>query len=259
MYGLAPGVPGDRPVTRAGRRHPLRALAAALVGACCLVVAVVAGAQADARLTRPPTPAELSAAAATAVADRWRTWPAGRIFPAQLGYSTSLLTQETARRVGIAPATACRASLDAALGGLAARSGCRAAVRATYVDQLQGVVFTIGVLAFGSVRRAAAFARGLASADAGAGAGVTGLRAQAFPGTAGAAFNDAARQASTKAQAGPYVVLTVSGYADGRPAAATGERDAPVFAPATQLAAEVIGPLTTPAQVNCGDHAEWSC
>jgi hypothetical protein len=255
MYGLAPGVPGDQPIKRAGRGRLLRALAAALAAACCLVVAVVAGAQADARLTRPPTPAELSAAAATAVADRWRTWPAGRIFPVQIGYGTSLLTQETARRVGIAPATTCRASLDAALAGLAVRSGCRAVVRATYVDELQGVVFTVGVLAFGSARRAAAFARGLP----GGGAGVTGLRAQAFPGTASAAFNDAARQASTKAQGGPYVVLTVSGYADGRPAAATGERQGSVFAPAAQLAAAVIGPLTTPAQVNCGDHAEWSC
>jgi hypothetical protein len=256
MYGLAPGVPGDAPpAPRAGRRRLLRTLAAALAAAICLVVAIVAGVQAHARLTRPPTAAELSAAAATAVADRWRLWPAGRIFPARLGYSTGLLTQETALRVGISPATACRAGLDAALGALARRDGCVAAVRATYVDQLQGVVFTVGVLAFGSARRAAAFARGMP----GGGASVTGLRAQAFPGTAGAAFNDAARQASTRAQQGPYVVLTASGYADGRPAAATGERNSSVFAPASQLAAEVIGPLTTPAQVNCGDHAEFSC
>lgn len=251
----APGFPGGLPQT-AGRprRQLLRVLGAAAAAVCYLVVAVVVGAQADARLTRPPTQAERSAAAALAVADRWRTWPAGRIFPAQLGYGTSLLTQETASRVGIGPATSCRAGLDAALGGLAAHYGCRAVVRATYVDQLQGVVFTIGVLAFGSARGAAAFARGVPGLGTG-----TGLRVQAFPGTASAAFNDTARQASTKTQHGPYVVMTASGYADGRAAAATGESNSSVFAPAAQLAAAVIAPLSKPVQVNCGDHAEWSC
>lgn len=250
----APGFPGGAPHTagRPRRQQLLRVVGAAAAAVCYLVVAIVAGAQAHARLTRPPTQAELSAAAALAVADRWRTWPAGRIFPAQLGYGTSLLTQETASRMGIAPATPCRAGLDAALGRLAVRYGCRAAVRATYVDQLQGVVFTVGVLAFGSARGAAAFARGVPG-------GGTGLRAQAFPGTASAAFSDAARQASTKTQHGPYVVMTASGYADGRAATVTGESNSSVFAPAAQLAGDVIAPLSKPAQVNCGDHAEWSC
>lgn len=255
MDVTAPGFPGGPPRTAGrARRQLLLALGAATAGVCYLALAILTGTQAHARLTRPPTTAELSAAAAIAVADRWRTWPAGRIFPAQLSYGTSQLTQETASRVGIAPATSCRAGLDPALRGLAARYGCRAAVRATYVDQLQGVVFTIGVLAFSSARQATAFAHGIPGKGSGA-----GLLAQAFPGTASAAFNDAARQALTKTQQGPYVVLTASGYADGRPAAVTGEPNSSVFAPASQLAAEVIAPLAKPAKVNCRDHAEWSC
>ncbi len=238
---------------RRGRR-PLRILAAIVTAACCLAVAVVAGTAAHAELTSKPTSAELSAAAAQAMADRWRSWPAGRIFPPELGYSTSLLTQETARRLGISRSATCAASIDTTLDRLARREGCRAALRATYVDELQGVVYTVGILAFGSPRRAAAFARGLPSGQA----GVTSLRAEAFGGTASAAFNDAARQAATVSQQGPYVVLTVAGYADGQSAVATAERRSSVFAPAAQLAAEIIGPLTAPVQVNCASRA-WSC
>jgi hypothetical protein len=224
----------------------------AVVG--CLVVAGVTGAAARTDLTRKPTAAELSAAAAVAEANRWRTWPSGQIFPAELGYSTNLLTQENAQRVGIAPATACAGGLDASLRGLAVRDGCRAVLRATYVDQLQGVVYTLGVVAFASPRRAAAFIRGLAQAPS----DNTGLSALAFAGTASATFTDPARQVATSRQGGPYVLLTVAGYADGRPAAATLQRRASDFTPATQLAAEVITPLTVPAVVNCQSRA-FSC
>lgn len=256
MYWAAPGVPGEPEPTarRPGRGSLWWLLAVTITAACCLVAAIVTGTIAHARLTSRPTSAELSAAAAMAVADRWRTWPAGRIFPARLGYTTaSLATQETASRVGISPSAGCRAGIDATLDRLASRYGCRGVVRATYVDELQGVVFTIGVLAFGSAGRAGGFVLALPEG------GVSGVQAAAFAGTAGAAFTDAARQAFTSAHQGPYAVLTTSGYADGRPAAATGESNSSVFAPASQLAAEVIGPLTVPVQVNCDDHAEWSC
>ena len=121
---------------------------------CCLVVAVLAGRAAIAQQTRPPTAAERAAAAAVAVARRWRTWPAGRIFPATLGYTTSLLNNDTARRVGISPDDTCAAALDPALACPARRDGCRAGLRASYVDELQGVVYTTGVLAFPSPAKA---------------------------------------------------------------------------------------------------------
>lgn len=148
-------------------------------------------------------------AAAAAVAGRWRAWPAGRIFPAGLGYVTALQTTEIARREGISAGSGCRSAIVATAGRQALRDGCRAALRATYADQLQGVVYTIGVFAFAGPRGAAAFLRALAADPPGgpAGSGSSagrfhasgaasvlaaekapryGLRALAVPGTAAA-------------------------------------------------------------------------
>src|SRR6266702_1309007 len=252
-WGQQPAQPPVRP-RRGGSGVRGAALVASLllVAAVCLVTAVVAGMEARAEQTRPPTAAERSQAAAAAVADRWQRWPTGMIFPASLSYTTSLLTQETARRIGIGPGYACSAALAGPVAGLARRDGCRAAVRATYADQLQGVLFTTGVLAFPTPERAAAFARAIAADRLPA-----GLRALAFPRTVSARFDDAARQVTTRRQAGPYVVITVAGYADGRPAAAA-QRRSSVFAPSRQLTSAILTPLAKPATVNCA-NPEWSC
>jgi type VII secretion-associated serine protease mycosin len=219
-----------------------------------LAVAVVAGGRAHAELVRKPTPAELSAAAATGTAQRWEREPAGQVFPARIAYTTSLNTTETASRVGIAPAGECAAAVDGTLTNQAQRDGCVAALRADYTDQLRGVVYTLGVLAFGSNARASDFYDNLPSAQYPA----TGLRALGMPGTAAALFGEAARQLASAQLAGPYVVLAVAGYTDGRPASAAGERRDVVFEPATQLATAVATPLAKPVAVRCGGM-EWSC
>src|SRR5262245_26086941 len=82
-------------VARGGRREMVVLVLAA---AAFLGILVVASLAARADLTRGPTAAQRSAAAAAAVAARWRTWSAGRIFPAALGYDTDLLTTEDADR-----------------------------------------------------------------------------------------------------------------------------------------------------------------
>jgi hypothetical protein len=225
----------------------------ALAGAACLVTLVVAGSRARAEQTRPPTAAERAAAASAAVAGRWRTWRAGRIFPATLGYVTDLRTHEMAQRVGISPADGCAAALAGVLAAVAQRDGCRAGLRATYLDGLQGVVYTAGVFAFGSAGRAAAFVGAVTSS-----ALPDGLRAFGPTGTSAARFDDAARQSAAAESAGPYVVLTVAGYADGRPASASGERRLSIFAPASQLAGELLAPLSRPVTVNCASR-EWAC
>ena len=240
---------------RAARHRGLVIALTALGGVCCLVAAVLAGHAAIAQQTRRPTAAERAAAAAMAVARRWRTWPAGRIFPATLGYSTRLLNDDTARRVGISPQHQCAAALDPALAGPARRDGCRAGLRASYVDELQGVVYTTGVLAFPNPAKAQAFGRGLPSARP----PVTALRALAFPGTAAARFADDSRQTATARQAGPYVLLTVAGYADGRPAAATSQYNSTAFAAAGSLAKAILAPLNRPAVVDCAATRQWSC
>ena len=224
---------------------------AAVIG---LAVAVVSAGQAHAQLARKPTPAELSAAAAAGAAQRWERTPAGDIFPASIGYTSDLNTKETASRVGIAPGDACAAAVDATLASQAQRDGCVAALRADYTDQLRGAVYTLGVLAFGSTADASEFYYKVPLASYPA----TGLRALAVPGTPDALFGDAARQATDAQLAGPYVVLAVAGYADGRPASSADERRDSVFDPAAQLVSAIAAPLAKPVTVRCGTP-EWAC
>lgn len=225
-----------------------------MAAALCLAIAIVAGLTARAEATRAPTAAERAAAEATAVAQRWRTWSAGRIFPASLSYTTSLLTTETATRVVIATRTSCADALDPSLAALTASGRCQAGLRAAYLDQPQGIVYTVGVLAFPSARLAAAFARRLPAS----GASALALRAVELPGTATALDSPQSRQAATSRTAGPFVVLTVASYADGEPAGPGQEPRTAIFAPASQLAGDVAGPLSAPAHVNCASP-QWSC
>jgi type VII secretion-associated serine protease mycosin len=232
----------------------VRIIACAVAAPLGLAVAVVAGGRAHAELVRKPATAELSAAAATGVAQRWEREPAGQLFPASIAYTVSLNTTETASRVGIAPGDACTAAVDVTLASRAQTDGCVAALRADYTDRLRGAVYTLGVLAFGSTARASDFYDNLPPAQYPA----TGLRALAMPGTPAALFGEAARQLAIARLAGPYVVLAVAGYADGRPASTDGERRDVVFDPATQLVTAVAAPLAKPVAVRCGG-AEWSC
>lgn len=224
----------------------------AVAGSVCLAVTIIVWSAARAELTRPPTAAELAAAARAAVAARWQVWQAGRIFPQALTYTTDLLTQEKAEREGIAPGHGCPAALAGPTAVAARHDGCLAALRATYAGQLQGIVYTVGVLAFPGHSRAVAFARAASRDPLPA-----GLRAFPLAGTASALFTDAARQAAAVRQEGPYVVLTVAGYADGRPAG-VGERRPSVFAPSGQLAEDLLRPLAALPVVHCGAPG-WAC
>ncbi|HEX6858432.1 MAG TPA: hypothetical protein VF204_24300 [Streptosporangiaceae bacterium] len=263
------------------------------VAAGGLAVAVIAAGQARAELNRGPTAAERSAAAATALALRWRTWPAGQIFPARLRYGPP---GQAALRVGISRQTGCAAGLDPVAGAAAARRGCQAVLRASYTDRLQGIVWTIGVVAFREPGDAASFLRTLAgsqpltsqpqsgqpqAAQPQAGAvrhgylrtlpplrtptgtlvisGPSGgVRALAIPRSAAGLFTDRARQLVTGWQQGPYAVLATAGYADGRPARAGLEQRPSIFRPAGQLAGDVLAPLVVPVSVRCQSPA-WQC
>jgi type VII secretion-associated serine protease mycosin len=204
--------------------------------------------------TVKPTSAELSAAAAAGMEQRWERTPSGAIFPAAIGYTTDLSTRENAARVAIDPADSCANAVDSTLRALAARDGCVAAMRADYTDQLLGSVYTIGVLAFPSKAQASDFYANLPVSSYPA----IGLNAFAVPGTPAALFNDNARQASAAQLAGSYVVLAVAGYPDGRPAGAPDERRTSVFGPETQLVSAVAAPLAKPLAVRCGSP-EWAC
>jgi hypothetical protein len=245
-----PGPSGSAP--RGGRRRAPAVLITAAV--CCLAVVVAASLVAVRTATRKPTAAQLASAAAKAVAQRWRSWPAGRIFPEELAYSTDLLTTETAGRVAISPQDQCALAVEPAVAALATHDHCLAGLRASYVGQLGGIVYTVGVLAFPSARLADSFASRLAATSAPA----MPLRSLAVAGTATALFSPAARQSAIARHAGPFVVLTVAGYADGEPKGAGQQARPSVFAPATQLAAEILRPLIRPQEVNCASE-EFSC
>jgi hypothetical protein len=232
--------------------------ACAAVAVLGLGTAGFGGWNARALAERGPTAAELSAAAATGAAQRWEREPASALFPATIKYTTDLQTSEKATRVLIGTSSACAsgtgAALDATLRSLAVKYGCVAAPRATYIDALGGSVYTVSVLAFPSASAAADFDGQLPTDPYPA----AGLRAMPVPGTAAARFDDAARQAAASQQTGPYVVLAVAGYADGRPARSSGERRDTVFDPVSQIVSAVAAPLDRQIAVRCG-NGEFTC
>lgn len=246
--------------TRTGPRPPRRSRAwplvvvTAVVAMLCAVVAGVAASAAGSELTRGPDAAEIQRASAEEIARRWQVWPAERIFPATLSYVTEQGGSERARRVGVSSRTDCQAAVDARLRAALRAAGCRAVLRATYLDALQGVVITVGVAAFpdqaSAVAAHAAFPRG--------GRPAPGLRALAFPGTVTDRFTAAGRQHGYARQGGPYVVAVTAGQVDGRPARAVGRQRETLFAFTADLADGVLRALITPVPPDCAAE-EWLC
>ncbi|MEU8799622.1 hypothetical protein [Spirillospora sp. NPDC048819] len=234
---------------------------ALVVGCCYLVTTGISFTGAWATLTREPTNAELQVAANKEVARRWQAWPAQRIFPERLPYSPQTGHTEYASRTGIVPDTGCAQAVDAQIAKTIRRHGCKAVLRATYVDQLLGVVVTVGVVVFPDPWKADKAYKELPGSKGpdGSGSVSPALHAAPFPGTASARFTDEARQDRTSDRGGPYVVLTTSGQTDGRPAAAvTKERPGEPFALAPQIAHVVARSLSAKALPDCS-KPEWQC
>ncbi|MFI6736872.1 hypothetical protein ACIBI9_28425 [Nonomuraea sp. NPDC050451] len=234
------------------RPWPTLVVASALT-LVCAVAAGVSGSAAGTELTRGPSAAELQTAARREVAERWRTWPSGRIFPATLPYSAEQGGRERASRIGISPTTACDPVDPKAVKALR-KAGCKGLLRATYIDALRGVLVTIGVVALrdepDAVRAKAAFSD--------SGKPVPGLYPLAFRGTVADRFTPDVRQAGSVRQAGPYLVLTTAGQVDGRPADAADEQRPAIFAFATEISERVLTDLSTPRMPDCAAE-EWRC
>ncbi|TDB79307.1 hypothetical protein E1264_35695 [Actinomadura sp. KC216] len=234
----------------------------ALVVACCyLVTTGVSLTGAWATLNRDPTNAELQLASNKEVARRWQAWPAGRIFPEQISYRPETGHSEYAIRMGIVPDITCAQAVDQAIATTIARHGCLAVLRATYVDQLQGIVVTVGVVAFSDPWKADKAYKELPGPQGpdGRGSVSPALHAAPFPGTASARFNDEARQDRTIDRGGPYVVLTTSGQTDGRPAAAIKKaRPGEPFVVAPQIGHAIARSLAAKSLPDC-DEPEWEC
>jgi hypothetical protein len=225
-----------------------------MVAIASVGVAVQAARRAHAESVRGPNAAELAAAAKIALAQRWERLPASQIFPATIPYTSDLQTSETATRLGIGPAAACGQALDVTLQGAASAAGCAGVLRAGYADELDGTVYTVGVVAFGDAAAARQFAARVQPRRYPA----TGLRALALPGTAAALFSDDARQYAAVKVTGPYVILAVAGYADGRPASGETEPRSSAFMAISQLMTVVAAPLDIAQKVRCGTP-EFTC
>jgi hypothetical protein len=189
---------------------------------------------------------------------RWRTWPAGQIFPRTLGYdvpgyafSGDRGLHLTARRAGIARVAHCASAFDAPAARVLTGHGCQVVLRATYVDATRSLVTTVGVAVMPSPAAAASAATALS-----AGSGVRpGVVPVPFPRTIAALFSEQERQLTVATSDGPYLVLSAAGFADGRPRvriSTDGYTDAEMFSLANGLAKAVEKPLSAaPAAPHC--------
>jgi hypothetical protein len=153
-------------------------------------------------------------------ARRWRTMPAGKIFPASVSYqlpayglAAASKLPLVAYRVGIAREASCAQGSDPSAARVLTADRCATMLRATYTDETYSMLVTVGVAVMPSPAAAVAAARQLAD-----GRGPSpGVRPAAFPDTLASAFGSGQRQLSWAATAGPYLILSTAGYADGRP------------------------------------------
>jgi hypothetical protein len=161
--------------------------------------------------SRHPTQAQISVAGQREFAVLWQRLPAGKIFPASVGYVNSLGADTTATLVGIAPRAPCASAVDARAAAALAAAGCLTVLRATYADASRTALVTIGIAVMRSADGADMALRALG------GSGHGGLLPVSFPGTVASLFTGKARETATaQSAAGPYLFLYAAGYADGR-------------------------------------------
>ena len=232
------------------------ALLALLVGTAGLA-ASAAGVSAQ-LLPRRFTAQQQQQIIAWEMARRWRTMPAGEIFPASvtyqmaagsLGAGSPLPLQ--AYRIGISRPANCTVASDPAAARVLSADRCTALLRATYADETDSMLVTVGV----AVMPGANAAEAAASQLAGGRGPQPGVRAAPFPATLARAFGDRQRQLSWAVSSGPYLIMSTAGYADGRPRVQMSSdpyADTEMTSFATGVADAVRAPLgAVPASPQC--------
>lgn len=253
--------PRDTPPRRLG--PIIVALIAGLAGLAASVAGVTI-----ALLPRQFTAGQAQQVMVWEVGKRWRSWPAGQIFPPAIGYQLPAGSLQAnsglglnAHRAGIGPQTSCAAGTDKTAGRVLDQHGCMALLRATYTDATGAFVTTVGVAVLPSSRasgdvRDALTAPGTPGPGASSAASASqgqGVRALALNGTLAAGFHDAQRQISSVVAAGPYLIMYATGYTDGRPRAqvqpgqyAEGEMVSVSVGIANSIAARIGAPPPVP-------------
>nr|SBP00712.1 hypothetical protein BN4615_P10228 [Nonomuraea gerenzanensis] len=201
---------------RQGIRY--RRMFVALLGVIIAVSAVVVllgtvGLFAETR-SRPLTADEQNQYKQEEIARRWQAWPATGVFPEEVKYLGLDRAQQYARRIGIAPETDCGKAADASVAGVLQSHGCVTMLRATYMDQTASFVFTVGVAVLKDEAARISAGEELTQDDR------VGVLPVAFPGTVSERFGPDQRQRTGWVGAGPYLVFSTGGYADGRTRAA---------------------------------------
>jgi len=209
------GLPPARRATPRRKGFLLIVLSLSLVG----LVAATAGLVVQ-LLPRTFNTAQKQQIIAWEMGKRWRTWPAAKIFPDSIQYpvpGSALGGADlplTAHRMGIARQASCHTATDPAVARVLARYGCLAVLRATYGDETQSLAVTVGVAVL-PTPAAAGTSESALSGQHGKGPR-PGVRAVSFSRTPVARFGNRQRQLSSVLHAGPYLVFTTVGYADGR-------------------------------------------
>ncbi len=220
MQPEPPGTEGSAAPAGPGRSGWRLALTlTALVLGTAGLAASAAGVSAQ-LLPRKFTAAQQQQIMAWETARRWRTMPAGQIFPATITYQlpgyalgASAQLSLTARLVGIARQATCQAASDPAAAAVLSAGRCAAVLRATYADQTYSMLVTVGV----AVMPGNAAARSAAGQLSAGRQLHPGVKAVPFRDTLAGAFGDRQRQLSWAISAGPYLIMSTVGYADGRP------------------------------------------
>ena len=208
-------------------------------------------------MPRQFTPAQRQRIEAWNVAQRWRTTPKTKLFPARARYavigwpigapgSLHLL----ARRLGIARQATCATAAGAGRTVLALldHDGCQAVLRATYTDATSSMVLTVGVAVLGSANSAVSVAHFLTGGVAKGQGDISRhlvLGPVPVPDSAAAAFDPRQRQLSWVVGAGSYLVLATAGFADGRPKVPVAS-DSYTYQEMTSLARGVAVDIATP-------------
>ena len=170
-------------------------------------------------LPRRFTTAQRRAISAWEMERRWRSLPAGKIFPALVSYqvpandlgATSNLALD-ARRLGISRAAKCSAAVAGAAIRVLDDHGCSAALRATYVDSSGSMVATVTIAVLPSTSAADDVVGALPDSST----GQTAIRTMRIARTPAAGFDNDDRQLSHTEAVGSYVIMVTAGFSDGR-------------------------------------------
>lgn len=223
---IQPGPPNQQRATGGRRsRRPLLGVIFALLGLCALAV-VGYGIRGQLK-PRTFTPAQQKRIEAWEIAKRWRTTPKAQLFPASIRYKLGSTPASqgtptlTATRLEVASQETCQeAAGSSKFVPVLGRDGCAALLRSTYTDSTSSLVLTAGIAVLNSQASAADAARFLTGGPAAGQGGIARqivLRPFRVFGTPAASYGFAQRQLSWAVAAGPYLIVTTVGYADGRP------------------------------------------